>query len=74
MNFWSKAGYKEAIIIAGLGTWASITLVFMIARSWAAGNSRWVSIFAGLICLAAALAINAFRTVYLREECEGNVQ
>lgn len=73
MDFWAKEGYKEAIIIAGLGAWASLTLVFMVARSWAAGNTRWVLIFAGLICLAAALAVNAFRTMYLRgEEGEEN--
>lgn len=72
MGFFTQKGFKEALIVAGLAAWASITLCFMIVRSWTAGNSRWVCIFAGLICFAAALAVNAWRVVFLREGSESD--
>lgn len=68
MDLFAKKGFKEALTIAGLGAWAAITLTLMVVRSWTAGNAYWVSIFVGLICFSAALAVYAWRLVVLDEK------
>ncbi|SHN87643.1 hypothetical protein [Desulfitobacterium chlororespirans] len=65
MTFFNEEGDKEGFVVLALGIWAAITLVFMIARSWAAGNAYWVAIFMGLICFAAAFSVYTWRVLIL---------
>lgn len=70
MDLFAKKSFKEALTVAGLGAWAAVTLTLMMVRSWTAGNAYWVSIFVGLICFSAALAVYAWRLAVLDEDEE----
>lgn len=73
MNFFNGEGSKDAFIIIVLAVWASLTLLLMLTRSWVAGNSNWVVIFIGLICLTSAFAVYAWRVLILdRKGGSGN--
>ena len=71
MNFRSMSATTEdkklfmGIVVLGLISWASISLIFMLVRSWSATNWDWVSILSGLLCFGAALAICAWKHTVL---------
>lgn len=58
-------GFFAGITVLGLTSWASLSLLFMLGRSWAAANWDWVAILSGLLCFSASLAICAWRSVAL---------
>ncbi|CDX00241.1 Hypothetical protein DPCES_0354 [Desulfitobacterium hafniense] len=64
MSFFNEED-KEGFVILTLGIWAALTLIFMIARSWTAGNAYWIAIFMGLICFAAAFSVYTWRVLIL---------
>lgn len=58
----------EGLIVIGLTAWASLTMMFMIVRSWTANNWQWVAILTGLMCLSAGLGINTWRLFFFNKE------
>lgn len=63
--------YIEGLTVLGLTAWASITLLFMLVRSWTASNWNWVAVLSGLLFFSASLGINARRLLILSNEERG---
>lgn len=58
-------GILMGIITLGLTSWASLSIIFMMIRSWSAENWDWVAILSGLLCISASLSIVAWKSVAL---------
>ncbi|MEW6622166.1 MAG: hypothetical protein AB1420_03385 [Bacillota bacterium] len=65
MNIFCKKSFVVGLTILGLMAWSSITLVLMLTRSWTAANAYWVSLFTGLICISAAIAVYSWRLLVI---------
>lgn len=60
-----EKGLHMGFIGLGLTSWATLSLILMILRSWAATNWDWVAILCGLLCISASLSIVIWKTVAL---------
>lgn len=65
-------GFRTGVTVLGLTSWASLSLLFMIVRSWMAANWDWVAILSGLLCFSAALAICGWKSVALDDGERGD--
>lgn len=68
MNFSQQESSAQALAVMGLTAWASLTLLFMLVRSWTAANWFWVTVLAGLMCFSAGLGLNTWRLLFLSGE------